>query len=982
MLRARLMDDFPESADVLNALGMSAAASTVGDVPSQVQMLLDIRRYRNTRMGEVLEGLCKEEVEPVGYLHLERLEFTPIGYERGDLVYSLPLTPQETVRLTHREWSRTETEYTKLVATQLETAAEEALSETSELTQSSNTQQQHSTAINTSTTVSGGWGPVHITSSVGYNSNQSETQSRQDTAKRAQQITKKASSRSKEEHKITFRVATTQEFLEESYREIKNPLDRPIRLDYYRLMKKWRVDMYRYDLRLTYDIVIPDPGSYLLRKHVLLRRIKNELAKPNPFILGPSDITDENWESLAKQYGASLDPPPPQDLPPSTVTQDLAYEKSMTVGVYHKGSFQIPLPAGYTIESCEPARLTDNPIYPPYIPTYTPPGSREVWYNEKHGLVDPSLEPDNSQRLAIAKKLEANNFEWRYVVLWGRKRLGKLWDQQEYEAATHGEGDIHLGGFTEPQEGEVVTIAFDVIGKRSTQALREWQTKCCERLADAAAKQYEAKQQRLSEMRDNLQAELDLEDELSLRKLEREEIMKGVLRWLRGPEFRFYWQDEPYSLPELPLDVLGTDLSSAGLEDTAHLFYDLSSAGLEDTAQPFYDHATQAVLDKKDDDKNLSYHIAYLLFGDSIRLLHQAVEWENMSYVLYPYFWTDPARKITDPDGRPLPLEPDKQRWDFKQSLYHRDFVHRTFLRAGAARVVLPIRPGFEAEFLSFMKGEDFAADFDLLLMPSVNAISDIQGAGKELIIVAKVQTQTPTGYELYFRIFDVAGKMVVGTSENQLPAGKATKIAQLKSLLSDLPARSWGAVLTPENRDCATVRVITAVRWIVYPHLYMSIADEQEAMAKTNYPYTADANLDKQDYVFTWDNVPGSEDGWLKRQLRQNFYIPWAEDDGTTISKSDYDNTIQVAIYEEVEGQPGMKMKIRKDSVSLELKEDESKVDEGVVVLKVTEGKSYDLSARRESGEWKVYRLQNLVDTWYEFTPTGALDITEGKVI
>ena len=227
MLRARLMDDFPESAGVLNALRMFAAAPTVGDVPSQVQ-LLDIRRYRNTRMGEVLQGLrAGMEVEPVGYLHLERLEFTPIGYERGDLVYTLPLTPQETVRLTHREWSRTETEYTKLVATRLETATEEALSEKSELTQSTNTQQQHTSAINTSTSVSGGWGPVKITTNVGYSSNQSETQSRQVSAKHAQEITKKASSRSKEEHKITFRVATTQEVLEESYREIKNSLDRP-----------------------------------------------------------------------------------------------------------------------------------------------------------------------------------------------------------------------------------------------------------------------------------------------------------------------------------------------------------------------------------------------------------------------------------------------------------------------------------------------------------------------------------------------------------------------------------------------------------------------------------------------------------------------------------------------------------------------------------------------------------------------------------
>ena len=145
--------------------------------------------------------------------------------------------------------------------------------------------------------------------------------------------------------------------------------------------------------------------------------------------------------------------------------------------------------------------------------------------------------------------------------------------------------------------------------------------------------------------RDGLLAELNLEDARPA-KLEQEEIMKGVLRWLCGPKFRFYRQDDPDfpPLPDLPLAVQGTDLSSP--------------AGLEDTAWPFYDPVTQSVREV--------FHKAYLQFGELIKLLHQAVEWENVSYVLYPYFWT----------------EPDKQRWDFKQSLYHSDFVHRTFLRA------------------------------------------------------------------------------------------------------------------------------------------------------------------------------------------------------------------------------------------------------------------------------------------------------------
>ena len=42
------------------------------------------------------------EIEPVGYLHLERIGFTPVGIERGELVYSVPLSPKEEVNITHK----------------------------------------------------------------------------------------------------------------------------------------------------------------------------------------------------------------------------------------------------------------------------------------------------------------------------------------------------------------------------------------------------------------------------------------------------------------------------------------------------------------------------------------------------------------------------------------------------------------------------------------------------------------------------------------------------------------------------------------------------------------------------------------------------------------------------------------------------------------------------------------------------------------
>jgi hypothetical protein len=185
-------------------------------------------------------------------------------------------------------------------------------------------------------------------------------------------------------------------------------------------------------------------------------------------------------------------------------------------------------------------------------------------------------------------------------------------------------------------------------GVLTAQALEQWQSQQYSKIVDAARARFETGRQRLQERYDDLKAQLALDDDLALRKIEREEIMKGVLRWLFGTQFSFY----PSDLPDLTLDP-HKDL-------------------------PYYGSVSGLVKPK--------YEEPYAAFGEQIRFMQQAIEWENLNYVLYPYFWTD------------------TRRWDFKQSLHHDDYEHRQFLRAGAARVVLTIRPQFEKAFLSFME--------------------------------------------------------------------------------------------------------------------------------------------------------------------------------------------------------------------------------------------------------------------------------------
>ena len=71
--------------------------------------------------------------------------------------------------------------------------------------------------------------------------------------------------------------------------------------------------------------------------------------------------------------------------------------------------------------------------------------------------------------------------------------------------------------------------------------------------------------------------------------------------------------------------------------------------------------------------------------GRIVRFFEQAFEWEQMTYFFYPYYW-----------GR-------KQTWYDKALKDNDDPIFAGFLNAGEARVVIPVRPTFEADLGYFL---------------------------------------------------------------------------------------------------------------------------------------------------------------------------------------------------------------------------------------------------------------------------------------
>ncbi|EGE77182.2 hypothetical protein BDDG_00119 [Blastomyces dermatitidis ATCC 18188] len=108
--------------------------------------------------------------------------------------------------------------------------------------------------------------------------------------------------------------------------------------------------------------------------------------------------------------------------------------------------------------------------------------------------------------------------------------------------------------------------------------------------------------------------------------------------------------------------------------------------------------------------------------GEYVRFFEQAFEWEQIMYVMYPYFW-----------GR-------KSYWAERLAFEDPDPQFDEFLKAGFARVQVPARPGFEAAIDHFMQfgelwnGGPLPAISSKLFLPIADEIAErAQKPGQEI---------------------------------------------------------------------------------------------------------------------------------------------------------------------------------------------------------------------------------------------------------
>lgn len=557
------------------------------DLPNAISVALLNSIQTSIIANRVSDIVNSQLFDLAGLLHLERMVMTPLDTERGELLYSVPLSPEETVTLAHKEWTIVEEDFSRYIEDYLENYSETGVAQSSELTTTTATQQQRQDATSASLNSLSGQS-VTVTAPIGTTTTGSTVDalaSAQESVAQMRQTTSMASTRTIRDQKTSFTVTTTQGSQDWTARLLKNSrTDRTMMVDYYRRVRRWRTELYRYGVRLTYDIVVPHPGRRLWNIYQQVQSIQSQLAQAFVMPLDMSAITTGNWTALASSYHVALPPPPADQLIDASQTINYSAPGDNTQNI------QLNVPANYQIDSL--SFEIDSGVY---------------------------LTGDRGAVMLIGPNV------WNYV---------------SGTAVNVDTGTVSVPLVNIPPTGPVnaVLLARNLdwgtvrvfAGITATDsAMNNWRQSCWAILREAALAVYQQAQDQLRLSLNALQRSIAAADTLSLRRIEREYIILACLEWL----FPFL------------------NLQSGWF------------SGINDTPTPL--------------DRVAGFQESVL-----IKLMHTAIDWDSMLISLLPFFWEridSSARVFVD----------------------HPDPLHREFLRAGAARIILPIVPGFEDQIIS-----------------------------------------------------------------------------------------------------------------------------------------------------------------------------------------------------------------------------------------------------------------------------------------
>lgn len=555
---------------------------------------------------------------PVGVGDLMVVEQRPLRYELGEISHIETALPREGRKRVHRRLSRVEESSFLMTEETTETEEDLQSSERFELQSEAESEIQKDTSLEAGLTVTAKYGPtVEATASMAYASNTSQRESSRRSSDFARDIVSRSAKRVTAKVRAESRRTTLSETEETNTHELDNTGDENPIVGISRYVDKiYEAKLINYGQRLLFEFFIPQPGRWLRTSRK--SEIKAEVKEPKPPTVGNRPLTPADIRENDYQRLAATAGVSQMLAPPpltSHVSKTVHAATDPSVSrEYYAESGTIEIPAGYGAKSASIAVAL------------TPGGAMVIRGDDLTWSGDGNAENQAAHARVAVGASEAGQF-----FRPGAPGSGPTGDTVTLEGQT---GSIPF--FVTSYHHEILAVTIEVECERQEDALDGWRH-------EVFAAIHEAYQRQLAEYREaraNAQAGRVSEPvthPLRLRELERQELKKQVVQMLQQ-SVRFD-TSSPLGESSPPGPTLG--------EDSVLHEGDIVWERLEEVA-PY------------------------------IRFFEQSFEWAQMTYHLYPYYWSEETK------------------WSNLAHLEHPDTLHGQFLRAGAARVIVSVRRGFE----------------------------------------------------------------------------------------------------------------------------------------------------------------------------------------------------------------------------------------------------------------------------------------------
>jgi hypothetical protein len=532
--------------------------------------------------------------------------------------------------------------------------------------------------------VEASYGPMHIAASAGGGFDYSQKTAEEHAYQQSHEFVSRSVKRVEERVKIARSSRSLQRTVERNKHELTNLEDERVVGIYRWVDKIQRMQLFRYPHRLLLEFQIPEPAAFLTWRRKLPRgdfltpdpvplvRRGADLAPVtdgdgNTYPLGPSDISEANYKWWVAQYNVAGVSPPPfsriqvealLELKESVADEagaggapagggetnaidtlvDKTFFDLVGPGGEQGSPPEVTIPTGYRLESWSAHGYAADVIVPVAgigLLFFKPAASVLVGQMNRNLVASDPL--DIATLLESVTTVTPGGLISTPAALPAGGPTIQAWRLQgnvprgSYPAAEPITGSILVTGRVTAVKTCRVHVTLNCA---ITDAMTRWQQQTYEQIAAAY---WALKRQRADEA--NAQATgagVEIKGDSPTRNKEVivEELKRGVVEMLFGDNFQ------------------GRNAMRNGLPAGSPPQVDL--------------------------DASTSY-------APEIQFIEQAFEWENLTYVLYPYYW-----------GK-------FERWPDLADITLADPEFARFLRSGSARVVVPARPKFENQVCMYV---------------------------------------------------------------------------------------------------------------------------------------------------------------------------------------------------------------------------------------------------------------------------------------